>query len=138
MKCYIHPERDVIGTCVGCGKPICNECKIEVQEKNYCKKCVVELSTKAKTGYGKALGIGREKSPGLAAVLSFFIPGVGQIYNGQLGKGIWLVIADVIFLLLSYFFIGIPFLFAIWIYAIFDAYKVAEKINEGELKSGGK
>ena len=31
--------------------------------------------------------------PGLAAVLSFFIPGVGQIYNGDFLRGIfWLVV----------------------------------------------
>jgi TM2 domain-containing membrane protein YozV len=33
------------------------------------------------------------RDPGLAAVLSFFIPGVGQIYNGQFLLGIfWLII----------------------------------------------
>ncbi len=32
-------------------------------------------------------------NPGLAAVLSFFIPGVGQIYNGAFLRGIfWLVL----------------------------------------------
>ena len=31
--------------------------------------------------------------PGTAAVLSFFIPGVGQIYNGAIWRGIfWLII----------------------------------------------
>ena len=31
--------------------------------------------------------------PGVAAVLSFFIPGVGQIYNGDLWRGLfWLVV----------------------------------------------
>jgi hypothetical protein len=33
------------------------------------------------------------KNPGTAAVLSFFIPGVGQIYNGTIWRGIfWLII----------------------------------------------
>lgn len=33
------------------------------------------------------------RDSGLAAVLSFFIPGVGQIYNGQFGWGIlWLIV----------------------------------------------
>ncbi|NNC19091.1 hypothetical protein HJC22_25570 [Corallococcus exiguus] len=31
--------------------------------------------------------------PGLAALLSFFIPGVGQIYNGDILRGVfWLII----------------------------------------------
>lgn len=33
------------------------------------------------------------RNSGTAAVLSFFIPGVGQIYNGQWGWGLfWLII----------------------------------------------
>ncbi|QRN98439.1 hypothetical protein JRI60_05105 [Archangium violaceum] len=31
--------------------------------------------------------------PGIAAVLSFFIPGLGQIYNGDILRGLfWLII----------------------------------------------
>lgn len=31
--------------------------------------------------------------PGVAALLSFFIPGVGQIYNGDILRGVfWLII----------------------------------------------
>ena len=33
------------------------------------------------------------RNPGTAAVLSFFIPGVGQIYNGKILRGLfWLII----------------------------------------------
>ena len=33
------------------------------------------------------------RNPGLAAVLSFFLPGVGQIYNGCILRGVfWLII----------------------------------------------
>ncbi len=32
-------------------------------------------------------------NPGIAAVLSFFIPGVGQFYNGKFLRGIfWLIV----------------------------------------------
>ncbi len=37
-----------------------------------------------------------EQSPsnlGVAAVLSFFIPGLGQIYKGQLGEGFFWMVA---------------------------------------------
>jgi len=34
----------------------------------------------------------RHSDPGTAAVLSFFIPGVGQIYNGCILRGVlWLI-----------------------------------------------
>jgi TM2 domain-containing membrane protein YozV len=33
------------------------------------------------------------KNPGTAAVLSFFVPGVGQIYNGEFLRGLfWLIV----------------------------------------------
>ncbi len=37
--------------------------------------------------------------PGIAAVLSFFIPGLGQIYNGDIFRGLfWLIITPGIWL----------------------------------------
>ena len=41
--CYIHPDVQAVGTCVGCGKFICENCNTEIKGKNYCKKCVDEL-----------------------------------------------------------------------------------------------
>src|SRR5918912_984773 len=39
------------------------------------------------------------RHPGLAAVLSFFIPGVGQIYNGKILRGLfWLIVTPGIWL----------------------------------------
>ncbi|MEW6411103.1 MAG: hypothetical protein AB1483_01370 [Candidatus Zixiibacteriota bacterium] len=73
------------------------------------------------------------KNPGLAAVFSFFYMGLGQIYNGQIAKGIlfivaytisWLFIASIILLPIG--IISTPVLF---IYGMYDAYKSAEKIN---------
>lgn len=70
------------------------------------------------------------KSPGLAAVLSLFIPGVGQIYNGQLGKGLLILLLLVpLNIVLSFVVIGFVTGFITWIWGIFDAYKTAEKIN---------
>jgi TM2 domain-containing membrane protein YozV len=36
------------------------------------------------------------KKPGLSWLLSFLVPGVGQFYNGDVGKGIGFVVADVV------------------------------------------
>jgi TM2 domain-containing membrane protein YozV len=57
------------------------------------------------------------------------IPGLGQIYNGQILKGILMLIAYVVMWLL--FFLVVPLVIAliIWIYGIYDAYKTAQKIN---------
>ena len=43
MNCYVHSDRDAIGVCVSCGKPICSECKVMLKEKFYCNSCADKL-----------------------------------------------------------------------------------------------
>lgn len=69
------------------------------------------------------------KNPGLAAVLSFFYMGLGQIYNGQIAKGILFIIAYTISWILVVLVIGLITTPILWVYGIWDAYKSAEKIN---------
>ena len=54
MTCYVHPDRDVVGTCVHCGKFICSECATEIQGKYYCKRCVDEIFSQQKQDLEKA------------------------------------------------------------------------------------
>lgn len=54
MTCYVHPDRDVVGTCVHCGKFICAECATEIQGKYYCKRCVNEVFSQQKQDLDKA------------------------------------------------------------------------------------
>ncbi|WP_462421648.1 hypothetical protein [Salinicoccus sp. Marseille-QA3877] len=70
-----------------------------------------------------------QKSAGVAAVLSFFISGLGQIYNGHFFKGITLIILQVINGALTAILIGYIFLPIVWLFAIIDAYRSANKIN---------
>lgn len=91
--------------------------------------------------------------PGLAAVLSFLFNGLGQVYNGQISKGLviifisavsmlvfllgsvvigsWLLgkIASLKLLLLGFalFGAGLIFICVLGIYSIIDAYKVAQR-----------
>lgn len=71
------------------------------------------------------------KSSGLAAVLSFLLPGLGQIYNGQILKGIVLIVVDAINALLMLIIIGFVTHAITVIYATYDAYRTAERINAG-------
>jgi len=43
MNCAFHPEKPAVGTCVHCGKFICETCNTEIKGKNYCKKCVADV-----------------------------------------------------------------------------------------------
>ena len=70
------------------------------------------------------------KNPALAAVLSFFFMGLGQIYNGQIGKGILFIVLYGISVLLMYIVIGFITTPILWIWGMVDAHKSAQKINE--------
>ncbi len=70
------------------------------------------------------------KSPGLALVLSLLWCGVGQIYNGQVGKGVMMLFAYGFSLVLIIVLIGLLTTPALWIYGMVDAYRTAEKINQ--------
>ncbi len=39
-NCAYHPDRDVVGACVDCGKLVCAECKTTLVGKIYCNPCV--------------------------------------------------------------------------------------------------
>lgn len=69
------------------------------------------------------------KSPGIAAVLSFLIQGLGQIYNGQILKGLFLVVLQAINVLLMNVLIGFITYPIVLVYAVYDAYRSAERIN---------
>jgi len=91
--------------------------------------------------------------PGTAAVLSFIFSGMGQLYNGQIGKGLIIILISalniLIFLLgssfitfwilgrilfaqeltfgLVMFFIGLIFICLLGVYSILDAHEFALK-----------
>ncbi|MEJ2625738.1 MAG: GYF domain-containing protein [Pseudolabrys sp.] len=62
------------------------------------------------------------KSPGIALLLSLLICGVGQMYNGQVGKGILMLVGCILawFILLGWI---------VWIWSMVDAYQTAKKMN---------
>jgi len=61
---------------------------------------------------------------GLAAVLSFFIPGLGQLIKGHAKRGIFIFLAAVISSFLTLVFIGMITTPILWIWNIYDAYKI--------------
>ena len=72
------------------------------------------------------------KSPGVAAVLSFFWAGLGQIYNGEIGKGILFMVLYLVSAFLMMVVIGFITTPILWIFGMVDAYKTAEKINASQ------
>jgi TM2 domain-containing membrane protein YozV len=124
MRCSYHPDREAIGTCTRCGRGICEECCVPVNGRNVCKSCIAVMASQKQA---------HRKEPLLALILSFFLPGLGQIYNGDTNNGIILMIASIASLLLTSLCIGFFFFIGIWVYAMYDAYTKAERINRGEI-----
>jgi TM2 domain-containing membrane protein YozV len=85
----------------------------------------------ARSGYAgpPVIVVRSGKSAGLAAVLSFLWCGLGQIYNGQIGKGVALIVAYVVSWFLLFVLIGFLTTPALWIYGMVDAYRTAERLN---------
>jgi hypothetical protein len=40
MRCDVHPHMDAVGTCVYCGRGVCDDCKVRIYDKIHCKECV--------------------------------------------------------------------------------------------------
>jgi TM2 domain-containing membrane protein YozV len=107
----------------GADEAYCSSCgEIIKKEAEICPECGVRQ--RASTP---------EKNPGLAAVASFFWGGLGQIYNGQIAKGIALMLVQAINVVLMFVLIGFLTYFVTWVYAVYDAYNTAEKINRAEI-----
>ena len=70
------------------------------------------------------------KDPAIATVLSFLFMGAGQIYNGQIGKGIAFLIMYALSLLLMFVIIGFITTPILWIWGMIDANGSAKGINE--------
>ncbi|MDY0267200.1 MAG: zinc-ribbon domain-containing protein [Methanimicrococcus sp.] len=123
-----EPLKEFAIVCSSCGTPIKQQ---ETQTKN--DQCREETETSkterinAEMIYDKNT-TGQRKSPFFALILSFFMTGLGQIYNGRFWKGIGFLIA----VPLGFLFLIIPGV-AIWVWCLYDAYTDAEKVNRGEM-----
>lgn len=79
------------------------------------------------------------KDPRLAALLSLLFTGLGQMYNGQILKGmLFSVVQFINFSLLIPLEIGLATTPIFWLYAVYDAYRVADlMLPEDEEDEGG-
>jgi|Deesub1362A_J573_1020465.scaffolds.fasta_scaffold23063_2 TM2 domain-containing membrane protein YozV len=80
----------------------------------------------------------------LPGILSIFIPGLGQLFKGELGKGVALFIAVTVIPVTFVFVFGFSgilwgdtlygaaglFGFLLWIYNVYDAFQPKEKSKE--------
>ena len=133
--------------CKNCGSDVIVEEENEnINETQFCANCGFEMPQSTKfcpecgtstDGVAQAVKntnnavINPDKSSGLAALLSFLIIGLGQVYIGLTKKGIILFIAAIISGVLMMVIIGWITWLIVWGYAIYDAYNSAEKMKNG-------
>ena len=102
----------------------CQYCGAEIDARaEICPKCGVRVAAPSPVVYEAG------KTPVLALILSFLLPGLGQIYNGQAGKGVLMIFAAIVCAVLTLFIIGFFLYLIVWIYGMFDAYVTAEAYN---------
>jgi len=107
--------------CVNCGAEI--DVKAEI-----CPKCGVRVAPPPSVAPTATV---QKKNEGISAVLSFVFVGLGQIYNGEIGKGILFVIIGILLVFTMIFLIGFILYPIFWAYNIYDAYNTAKRINAG-------
>ena len=131
---------------------ICPYCKNEVPKAKYCKncgayieeahkdneceKCGFEILPEAKfcPNCGNAI-VKKTNSKNMlvTVILSFFIPGFGQIYLGLTKKGLIFLISYIISAILIVIYIGFVLVFIIWLWSLMDSIQSCTKINNGEV-----
>ena len=112
--------------CSNCGKALPSD------SSYFCDSCGAKIANpnvSEKTDQPQpVLEVREEKSPFVAALCSFFIPGLGQVYNGSMAKGIGFFFGT----LIGLFLLVIPGII-VWIVGMSDAYSVAKKMNTNEI-----
>ena len=148
MRCSFHQNAEVeaVGACTACGRGICPACAVTMQGRMLCRCCVdavpVDLSRKHVEERNLKL-----KDPASAAAMSMLHGGLGQIWNGDIGKGIALVVAKVFVLVLAIVLFvngawhyAVPILLfgwgSLWAFGVYDAYQSASRHNKNQFESG--
>jgi len=128
------PETSPTPICTRCHKPIPEGQRLQHRDAMYCLDCVGK-SLNGDVSSDRA----RRRSPGLAVLLSL-VPGLGQMYNAQMLKGVIVLVA---FLILAtgggpldtwdHSGLNTALLVTLYFWNLFDAYWTAQRINRAEL-----
>jgi TM2 domain-containing membrane protein YozV len=74
-------------------------------------------------------GMVAPKNPAVSLLVSFFIPGVGSMINGDTTTGVIILVLYIAGVVGAFFLIGIPVVIGAWIWGLIDAYQGAVRWN---------
>jgi TM2 domain-containing membrane protein YozV len=111
--------------------PVCPHCGFVSRDEapRFCSACGARMDGYPLPAAAPPGATDQQKSTATAGLCSSLLPGLGQVYNGETGKGFILFVLTLGGLVL---FI-VPGLI-VWLYAMYDAYAVAGKMNNGTLE----
>jgi len=69
------------------------------------------------------------KNPAVSLIVSFFIPGVGSMMNGDVTTGVVILVLFIAGVFTSVFVVGIFLILGAWIWGMVDAYQGAQRWN---------
>jgi len=110
---------------------ICPNCgKVSAAESpRFCSECGARIDGGTPIRYmGYFTQPRKHKNPLIAGFCSSVLPGLGQVYNGETAKGFF-----IFFLTLAGLVIFLIPGLIVWLYAMYNAYSVAGKMNTGEI-----
>ena len=128
--------------CPNCGSAVMEEEKpADSQSKpetKYCSNCGAKIDIKAeicpKCGVRQSNinSQSSDKNVWVALVLSLLVVGLGHFYLGLPKKAIMLIVLTIVCWILIFFFIGIILYPLMLIYGVYDVYKSANAMANGE------
>ena len=82
MNCYVHGEKEAVGTCTRCGKAVCSDCAVHVGGRLICRNCLAV-----------GMGTSGDKDPNTAFLIElvggfFGLLGLGYLYVGRTNDGV--------------------------------------------------
>ena len=103
---------------------LCPHCGTEhkFSEEEICPSCGKNLNELSRNS-------GRKKSLKIAFAASFFVPGLGQMYCGEILRGIVIFFAFIVALMRVYIYIGPLLAPIVWALNLYDVYRLVQKIN---------
>ena len=69
------------------------------------------------------------KNPAVSLIVSFFIPGVGSMINGDVTTGVIILVLFIVGIVTTVFFVGVFLILGAWIWGMIDAYQGAVRWN---------
>ncbi|WP_042662522.1 maltose:maltodextrin transporter permease [Haloferax sp. ATB1] len=112
----------------GPDEAFCRDCGAVIDARaEICPECGVRQRDPPKSSVDSALDDLLEGgNPFVAAVLSAIFPGLGQLYNRELERGLVFAVGFIVASVSVMVIIGFLLAPAVWLYAVYDAYTRAE------------